>query len=216
MDTALWNRIPYSMIGCLLLLTGGCTAEIGVSPAVAQQRDSTGVDTTAREVHTQARAALGRASPNRALLYSLGGTVIPIAGGLGLIAASQSNPPTLPRQLGAIMFLGGWVVGPSTGYFYADAPRRAWTGIGIRTTGLLVSVLGQVWYHRRGPEERRDGASLLGIACLVTVIGSAIYDISRVSLSVRRPTDARDLKAQVTPRIEWRSKQVGLSLRLSL
>lgn len=178
----------------------------GALPTIAQDPDS---------------VVIKRKSPRHALLYSLGGTLGPFAGTM-VLAASYPDPPPrdwelyLLRATGGLLFFGGWTVGPSLGHFYAEAPGRAWTGIGIRTTGLAVSVLGQAWYRARTTRaDREDGASLLGILGAVLTTGSAAYDILRAPQSARDFNRKNNVHVQVAPTVHPSGEQAGLSLRVA-
>src|SRR6185312_2151270 len=96
-------------------------------------------------------------SESTALRCSLLGTMVPIGVGTFLVGGGA----------GASVVLGGAVIGPSLGHFYAGRPWRAAIGIGIRSASLvgLALAVGSAW------ENENTDAALLGAGCLV--IGAA-------------------------------------------
>jgi len=121
-------------------------------------------------------------SENGALARSLLGTLVPVA---------------------TIVFAGpGLIVGPSTGYFYAGMPGRAWIGIGIRVIGvggIASSFIICGWDCGPGQSGYNEAwAVFLASAGIVTV--SAIYDIATVKAAVRNRNNAlMKLGENVTP-----------------
>ena len=82
-------------------------------------------------------------SPRTALYESLIFTGIPVAVGGGLLIADhQNNSQGHMSVLGGILSFSGLWFGPSTGHFRADNPRRAFTGVSIRTAALLAMGVG--------------------------------------------------------------------------
>ncbi len=77
--------------------------------------------------------------PAFALGLSVIGTALPVALGLKL-----ANPTSNPEytKVSTTLVLSGLFLGPSTGQFYANAPRHGFLGIGIRTAGAGVIILG--------------------------------------------------------------------------
>lgn len=68
-------------------------------------------------------------SPTTGLLLSLGSTTVPM--GLGLVGRGTA---------GAWVFLGGIVVGPSVGHFYAGQVTRGLAMTGLRAAGTAVGI----------------------------------------------------------------------------
>lgn len=68
-------------------------------------------------------------SPTTGLLLSLGSTTVPM--GLGIVGGSTG---------GAWLFLGGIVVGPSVGHFYAGQVTRGLATTGLRAAGAAVGI----------------------------------------------------------------------------
>jgi hypothetical protein len=115
--------------------------------------------------------APGIKSESRALAYSLGGTALPI--GSAIVLGGQGGA--------AFVVLGGAVIGPSLGHFYADRPGRAMIGIGIRTAALagLVVAIGSSW------ENENSDASALAVGSLIVGTASMLADIADAPHSAR-------------------------------
>ena len=110
-----------------------------------------------------------------ALLSSALGTGIP---GVGALAASRTAND-VPE---AVLFLTGYMIGPSIGHFYSGRAGRAFAGIGIRGVALVGSVLGFAYsFDESGPGR---GSGLL-IASLLVGAGSVLYDIVDAPHSAR-------------------------------
>lgn len=205
---------PYKRLGTLLL-AGILAMRFGARPTFAQEPASS-------SAASPTDASLERKVPHRALLYSGGGTVSPFVGmALGGIASTGGGPDnwseTALAGIGATLFVGGWTVGPSLGHIYAEASDQVWTGMGIRATGLVVAGVSQVRYLRSTPEsERGGGAPLLGLAGLILISGSAVYDVLTAPRSVREYNEAHGLSARITPTVGTRGEQIGLALRATL
>lgn len=171
----------------LFLVTGLFLAGTGAAPTLAQQPDSVEVDTTGPESTTQTIASEERKSPGRAVLYSVGGTVLltPL-GGLGL------------------------VVGPAFGHFYAEDSQQAWIGTGIRAGGALAFGIGGV-LALGAPQL---GWGLLSVGALV-VAGSGLFDIVTAWHSAKGFNESHDVRAEITPRVGPGGEQVGFAVRVS-
>jgi len=148
-------------------------------------------------------------SPDRALAYSLGGTI-----------------------LLAPLFGTGLVAGPAVGHFYVGNSGQAWTGIGIRSGAFLSAGLGMglIWGSTRptgfpsdsdgeydpappfGDRARTAGVVLLS-AGIAALLGSATYDIATVRGATKEQNRSRAVQAQVAPAVGPR-EQVGLSVRI--
>jgi hypothetical protein len=127
-------------------------------------------------------------SPSGAFLYSFLGTVVP-----GAVALAASGPED---DATALLFLGGAVVGPSFGHFYAGRPGRAFAGIGIRSAsvlGLAIAV-GTSW------DNPNTGSDVLAVASLVVGGGSMIFDIADAPHSARLHNQkANAVRVSVSP-----------------
>jgi len=113
----------------------------------------------------------GIKSESTALRLSMLGTGLPL--GTGVLVAGDA---------GAWIFLGGAVLGPSLGHFYAERPGRALIGVGIRSAAIvgLAAAIGSSW------EDESGGAAALGIGCLMVGTASIITDIAEAPRSARK------------------------------
>lgn len=82
---------------------------------------------------------LSTARERTAYTYLVASTVIPFAAGLGLALSSDNR---FLAGTGGVLMLGGILVGPSAGEFYAGAYGRGALGISLRTLGGVVLVAG--------------------------------------------------------------------------
>lgn len=152
-----------------------------------------------------------RKSPGWALSYSLGSTV-----------------------LFAPLFGTGLIAGPAVGHFYAGNSGQAWTGIGIRSGAFLTAGAGYALilsatlpavpekpgettdpgdFRQLGEWAEPTGTVLL-VAGITVLLGSAAYDIATVRGAVRDYNRNRTVQARVTPAVGPRGEQIGLSLQL--
>ena len=172
------------------------------TPASAQQPTPAGEDTTEID-------PVERKSASRALLYSLGGTVV--SAGVGV-----AFPPLL---------VAGIIAGPSTGHFYAENGGQAWKGIGIRTGGLLVAggsavgiaAPGFLAAAAPGGQETSEPSPVL-VAVLIAgaglVVGSGIYDIGTAPSAARDYNERLRADVRVAPTVNPRRGGVGLSVQV--
>lgn len=147
----------------------------------------------------------GLKSETTALGLSILGTVVPF--GFTLLTASEETTSIVP----GLISLGGLLVGPSLGHFYAGRPGRALVGIGIRTAALvgLAAGFGASWNGNSGGDELMLASAAVGV-------GVMVWDILGVRGSVRRHNaklnPARPAVV-LTPAIDRRS--VGVSGRIT-
>lgn len=135
-------------------------------------------------------------SENTARSYSLYGTLIPTA--------------TL------ILAYPGLLIGPSTGYFYADQPGRAWKGIGIRalaTGGMISSFIICGWDCGSGDSEYNIAWAVF-LSSAGAFVGSAIYDIATVEGAVRRHNESLKISWSAAPMYSVSEHEFGLRLSL--
>lgn len=111
----------------------------------------------------------GMKSPRRAFLYSFLGTAIPVGVGGGM-ALGQNE-----LSAGAIVAIGGAVVGPSLGHFYAERDGRAIRGIVIRGTAAGILASADYESSETGNIVLVVGGSVLGIVFLVADIAGASH-----------------------------------------
>ena len=150
-----------------------------------------------------AMATEGRRSPGRAFLYSFLGTAIPV--GVGGGAALGNNE----LSAGALVAIGGAIVGPSLGHFYAQRHGRAIGGIVARgvaagmITGAVyssnLSVASALFY----------GGSALGIVFFVTDIAGAPH-----SAHVHNETVAGRVRIGVASMVSPITGAPGVGVRL--
>ena len=144
----------------------------------------------------QETAAPNLKSEDTALWLSLGSTLLPVAAGAVMIAASDSEGSL--GTAGAILASSGIYFGPAVGYWYGGASGRGWMGTGIRVgTGLvaglaIVAICGDdncdIWDDDGGATA---GASLVALAATGVILGSAIYDLAKVKSHVRKANEAK-------------------------
>ena len=135
----------------------------------------------------RAIATKGWKSPGRAFLYSFLGTAIPVvAGGAPALGNNELSA-------GALVALGGGVLGPSLGHFYAQRNGRAIRGIVIRgATAVIVAVTLSSETENEGLAALSVGALLVGMTFFVVDIAGAPHSArvhnqtvaGRASLSV--------------------------------
>ena len=118
-------------------------------------------------------AAARAMSPGRAFLYSFFGTVTPV--GVGGATALGNNE----LSAGSLVAIGGAVVGPSLGHFYAQRYGRAIRGIVIRGVATAI-VAGTVT-----TDTRSDGLAALSAGALLVGITSFVVDIAGAPHSAR-------------------------------
>lgn len=128
----------------------------------------------AQEFPASADSLRGMKSGSTAFLLSFLGTAVPI--GSAVLAASRAQD----GSAGALI-LGGYMLGPSLGHFYAGRPGRAFAGIGIRTIALigLGAAIVATWNNDNSAGDALGGASV----ALGTIF--ALADIVDASRSAR-------------------------------
>jgi len=98
-----------------------------------------GLDAQARPELPTAETGPGFKSGTTALVWSLLGTLVPI--GVGVVASSTAGEAS-DNPLPGFLILGGMLVGPALGHFYAGRSGHALAGIGIRTVTLAAFLGG--------------------------------------------------------------------------
>lgn len=151
--------------------------------------------------------AKGWKSPGRAFLYSFLGTAIPV--GVGGGAALGQND----LSAGAIVAIGGAVVGPSLGHFYAQRNGRAIRGIVVRgaAAGIMAATLSS-------SDDSGDaglavlfaGATAMGILFFVTDLTGAAHSarVHNVELEER-------VGVCVSPLVRRIGGAAGIGLRVA-
>ena len=156
-------------------------------------------------------------SPNKALAWSLGWTLAPIAAGAAIWSMQKPTVHTTTyytstedpnRTLPLVLIATGVIIGPSVGYFYGDCDDRGSNGIVIR--GLLVgatvaaaSIAGQS-QHSSGFMDFSglEAAMIAGsIGCGIILIDS-IYDLCVVRKNVQSQNNRKlATRVNLTPGI---------------
>lgn len=163
----------------------------GVLPATAQQPDSIEADTTARAGTPASADSLKRKSPGRAILYSLGGTVL------------------LTPAHGA-----GLVVGPSFGHFYTRNYTQALVGIGIRIGGAVLVIRGFTEsFSLFSNGNSAEGEMQITVGAIL-LVGSAIFDIVTSWHAAQHYNESLASNVSIAPTAGPRLDQAGLSLRI--
>jgi len=173
-------------------------------PAPAQQSSPAGLESGGQtSAHVDppedtSESVVDRKNPNRAVLYSAGGTV-----------------------LLAPVFGVGLIVGPAFGHFYADNADRAWNGIALRggaaAAPVVLGALATAGSDEPGSAYAGLGVFLVsGIFAAAVIAGSAIYDIVTADDAARAYNRSRGLQTQVAPTVGGpQAGQVGLSVKIS-
>jgi len=120
-----------------------------------------------------ARPSAEYKSPTTALSASAGATMFPIA--LALTGAAGEN--------GFWLLLGGAVIGPSLGHFYAGNTERGVLGIVIR--GAATYVVGSQLIAGLDEDPSTRYQSSILVLGVLAGIGSAVIDIGTAPLSAR-------------------------------
>jgi hypothetical protein len=177
------------------------TAPVATGPVaeVVAHGDITDTDTTEADTTDQVE----RKSPGRALLYSLGGTVI-LAPVLGI----------------------GLVVGPAFGHYYANNRLQASIGTGIRglSAGVVLvgtfAAAGQVYTDPDIGSGSEDGEVVdqtyarIAAAGLGVLIASALVDIVMAPFAAQDYNQDHGLEASVRPTAGPGADQVGVALQV--
>jgi hypothetical protein len=144
-------------------------------------------------------------SPEAARGWSLGSTLIPMASG-AIAGRAGSNGGA------GVLIVGGSLLGPSAGHFYAGQPARALAGVALRTALLGVFVAATCWDECS--KQQNDAQEKLAVVFSAAILGSAVYDIVTAPRSARRYNEKHGLTVSVLPRHIDGSP--GLTLRTSL
>jgi len=161
---------------------------------------------------TQQGLPVKEKNPKTAFVLTLIGTALPLAA----VAAAAAGA----GDFGGIG-LTGLLVGPSFGYFYGGLLWRGLLGIGIRTIGegiILIGGLG-AWFEAWGWDDEEpdikkwEGVVLVGAGI---VLASAIWDLAAVKGAVnKRNLRARERALAISPLFNPRTKTVGITVRIS-
>jgi len=191
-----------------------------------------------------------RRSPARAMLCSLGYTAGPTAGGAllsyaglrlgegdrgGAGAAALQYVAAPLATAGGALFLGGLLVGPSVGSWYARDGHTARVGVGLRaggsalvvtaSTAIVLNALGEAlaffifpfgdppeWSYWRGWDVMLAGGAL-------TVAGGALLNLVAAPIAAqggRRDGNEAQASLSVRPRLDPAGEQAGLTVTVGL
>lgn len=177
-------RRPVALIPFLAGLVCSLVPPADARPVSPIAQDEPATDPAALFVpaDTTDRSASGidHKSSSRAVLYSLGGTV-----------------------LLAPVFGVGLIVGPSFGHFYADNTGQAWTGIGLRSGGVLFPIVATA-ITTGGDADGYEGLetfALTGLVGLIGILTSAVYDIVTADNAAQEYNRDRRLSARLGPTV---------------
>ena len=135
-------------------------------------------------------------SKGTAYILSFLGTGIPLLMAAQLSASTHGGSEA---WIGG-MVLGGVILGPSLGQFYAGSHAGGWLGAGIRTGGLFVTALGLAQFSERlfCSEEEESGCDDGGKAApylipggIALFIGGTIYSFVNAGRTVERFNDSQ-------------------------
>lgn len=214
---AMYDRFSATMIRssflvCLIFVASLIAAGAGVAPAAAQETTLVS-DTTLSERSAPTGRPSDRKSPALAEGLSIGGTVTPmlVPFVLGPRIGGPVFSPGRRLVIGVVSVGSGLTFGPALGHFYAGNGARAWTGIGLRAVGSLVSPVLFVASIFNGV-----GLAIAAVAGTLITVGSAAYDIGKASNSARQYNGRSGAQAQLAPIVGPEGDEVGLSLRVQL
>lgn len=218
-------RALFVLIAALLFLSPPALAQ--VSPPTVQAKTTT-------------PASPPQKSPTRAALYSLGGTVGPIAAGGALMYASGKWRPEGPAvllsqgalEVGGGLIMAGVIAGPAAGHVYANEGTQARIGMGIRSGATLVggaaltviaievfaNTIAFVFlpFGSGDYEPSRTSRIAKGVATGAGVVmgGSILFDVATAPLSAHQYNEKNNFRVQVGPRVSPTFDQAGLAVHL--
>jgi hypothetical protein len=180
------------------------TVRLAASPVQAEAsrpmiRSGLRTDAQITFTPTQETMAPNLKSEDTALWLSLGSTLLPLAAGGVMIAASDAEGSL--STAGALLVSSGLYFGPAVGYWYGGASGRGWKGVGIRlgtgiAAGLAITLIcgdnncnGSVFDD--DDVRSATAASLVALAATGVILGSAIYDLARVKSHVRKANEQK-------------------------
>jgi hypothetical protein len=161
-------------------------------------------------------------SPNKALAWSLGWTLGPIAAGAVIWAAQKPRHLTEynggflvwdhyedpDRTLPLVLAATGIMIGPSVGYFYGDCGNRGSAGIAIRGIVAGVTIVAATAvensYHSSGFMDFSglEAAITAGVVGCGIVVIDSIYDLCLVKKNVQTQNNRKlATRVNLTPGI---------------
>lgn len=134
-------------------------------------------------------------STHFSIALSVLGSAVPVL--VGLQMSESGNTANY-------LVMGGMLVGPSLGQFYAGSLGRGMLGTGIRTGGAFMALQGTVYLLRNSfcdvgdedecDESEADAAAPLLILGTATYLGGAIYSLLDAGWAVQRYNARLDKK----------------------
>jgi hypothetical protein len=172
-------------------------------------------------------------SETKALIWSVSGTVVPVAAGLGILFTDKdkikrSYDPYVDRwytyrespdpSLPIVLLCSGIIIGPSLGYFYGDETDYGWKGIAIRSTTSLGALIGAEMASQETGEVWNSCNVWSGVffICSGIILVNSITDIAKVPGSIRHHNQLiRETSMSLTPKHFADSGTGGLELRVT-
>ena len=153
-------------------------------------------------------------SEKRAVVLSLGSTVLPLAAGFGALSASSGRGGA--AVAGAAVSILGLTVGPGVGHKYAGDNGQFWRGIALRTAGWGCAFLSfAAGFSDVGLSEQGSPWEIVVVASLAVVGGSIVYDIATADDSARQYNQSRGLTGvSITPTYDLTDNTAGLRLSM--
>jgi hypothetical protein len=172
-------------------------------------------------------------SERKTLMWSVSGTVLPVATGLGILFTDkdkikrsynaytdkwytyrESPNPTLP----IVLLCSGIIIGPSLGYFYGGESDYGWKGIAIRSTTCLGALIGAEMASQETGEVWNGWSVWSGVffICSGVALVNSITDITKVRGAIREHNQfIRETAISLTPKYFADSGAGGLELRMT-
>lgn len=163
----------------------------------------------------QTMAERGPKSETAALVWSLGGTLVPAAaGGVFLAFGSRSQGREGSEAVPILLLIAGPLIGPSLGHMYAGRTGRGLATIGLRaalSAGGLVAALAICPFDGCSTDESAQAGTVF-LAAAGLVAASIVYDVVTAPASARW-YNARHRSASFRP--TFINGRPGLAARLS-
>jgi hypothetical protein len=142
----------------------------------------------------------------------------------GAIWINSSDPDKDPSPVPAWLMLGGTILGPSAGHFYAGCPQRAWSGVNLRWktaavgsgAAVMIMLLNVPAVFGGDPPVSLDAIEVVMWATGAVLATSSIVDIARTPRSVATRNMEREIeraRASLTLTLD-RSGRPGIGLRV--
>lgn len=140
----------------------------------------------------------------------LAATILPIAAGVGLIAASHGHAESGTANAGVLLITGGVLLGPSIGNWAGGLGGRGFLGFGLRTVAVVGGVVGG--FAASWNNNDSAGGAALFIGGLAVTSGLVVWDLATVKGAARR-RQARSVS--MLPTVRPGTHEVGLAVRVS-